>query len=113
MKIITDAKMREIEELRARCRAAEEQLARGAITVTVQREFMENSRYLSGFNQDDTHPLWAGMMELLHRLECVQIKDSDRLTPDQIVTRLDLLDEIREQMVKNRRESIRDAQRKK
>ena len=77
------------------------------LVVVVKRERMDNGQFAMGFDYGDDHPLWAGMLELLARLERAQIEDREHLKPEEIVTRLDLLDEVRRQM-----ETQRDTARK-
>ena len=77
------------------------------LVVVVKRERMDNQQFAMGFDYGDEHPLWAGMLELLARLERAQIEDREHLKPEEIVTRLDLLDEVRRQM-----ETQRDTARK-
>ena len=75
--------------------------------VVVKRENMSNEMYALCFNCDDQAPLWAGIMELLHRMEAAVLADQDRTnwTPEQAVAKLELLNEIRLQMGSNRRQA--------
>ena len=68
----------------------------------VRRENMGDEDYVRCFRYEDQHQLWQGVMELLHRMEGAQVDDPG-LTNDQKVAGLKLLNEIRAQMVVNRK----------
>ena len=86
-------------------RLCAEQREQGA--VVVKRENMSNEMYALCFNCDDQAPMWAGMMELLHRMEAAVLCDvrEPGETPEKCVARLELLNEIRLQMGSNRRQA--------
>ena len=97
---------RQLEIYKRRARELDTRAA-PELVVVVKRERMDNGQFAMGFDYGDDHPLWAGMLELLARLERAQIEDREHLKPEEIVTRLDLLDEVRRQM-----ETQRDTARK-
>ena len=101
-----DSLERQLEIYKRRARELDTRAA-PELVVMVKRERMDNGQFAMGFDYGDEHPLWAGMLELLARLERAQIEDREHLKPEEIVTRLDLLDEVRRQM-----ETQRDTARK-